>query len=142
MRLFIYCADPRAEADLGEKIQKLLRPGEKIARHSTFSGPLCFAYPEDLREKFITLMGEIRFFINEFGSDGKAEIVLVWHNCGFYKSILLRADKQTMKNDAIRGTEFLKRRIRHGARIASYYDNSSDNNISFEEIVAEPALVS
>lgn len=95
MRVFVFCADPREEADLEPKInQKLRKPGEKIIRLSVFGGPICLAYSRELKKDCDFLLRQLRFANKTFGIK---EIVLVGHDCGYYKCIPMHADEEKKK---------------------------------------------
>ena len=142
MKLFIFCADPREEADLGEKIrQKLLAPGERAIFLSFLGGPVCLAYPEDLKRDANWLLGHIRVSKQMFHD--LTDIILVGHDCGFYTNIQNMANTRASRKrgDIIRGADFLKEQ-NLGLNISAYYDSDNDVETPFEEIIGERALAS
>jgi hypothetical protein len=135
VRIFIYCADPREEADLEEKINEQLlsedeRSGaKKIIRLSFFGGPICLAHPDHLlKNDALWLLGQVRFAVKNF--PGTNNVVLIGHDCGYYDCIPLLADGAKKREDIKRGVYFLHKNI-HGLVIDAYYDNKS----SFEKIM-------
>ncbi len=128
MRLFIYCADPRESADLETKInRKLLKRGEKIVRITLFGGPIPFAHPEDLKPEAGCLLKQVRFGLSVFPI---TDIVLVFHDCGYYVNVPRHVTKQTKLHDAMKAGRFLRDHISK-VKIRVYYDVSAKNKVSF-----------
>lgn len=135
MRVFIFCADPREEADLDRKIkEKLLRPGEKPVKISVLGGPICFAHPEELEDEVKGVTKQLRFAHKVFRFD---EIVLVGHDCGYYANVSRQHSSAEKKKDMSRAVSNLKKIFKN--RITAYYDCSEHGQTRFEEIREEPA---
>lgn len=131
VRLFVYCSDPRKEADLENKVnQKLLHPGEKIARITLYGGPVPLAHPADLRDEAACLLKQIRFSMKLPVPFAVTEVVLVFHNCGYYANVSRLVNKRAKQNDVVTAMRFLRKHI-HGIKIRAYYDNSNGDNIHF-----------
>ena len=131
MRLFVYCSDPREAADLERKInQKLLKPGEKITRLTLYGGPIPFAHPRDLRAGAESFLEQIRFGMKMPGEFQIPEVVLVFHDCGFYANVPFSVTRQTKLHDVVRAIRFLRKHI-HRIKIRAYYDSSVGDKISF-----------
>jgi len=136
VRIFIYCADPREEADLGRKINDQLlsrseRDGdERVSLLSFYGGPVCLAYPKHrlLENSAIWLLGQIRAGIKI--SPEISDVVLIGHNCGYYNYVLILADEAKKREDLKTAARYLRKNIRT-VKVAAYYDNES----SFEEII-------
>jgi len=126
VRVFIYCADPREEADLERKIIALLEdPEEQIIRISILGGPLAFAYPEALKATCSTLLAQLRFAVKTFCVD---EIVLVGHKCGFYSEIRERRPNQ--KADLARAAENAARYFRN-VTVTAVFEETVDGETAF-----------
>lgn len=113
-----------------EKINaKLLRPGEKIVRITLFGGPIPFAHLRDLKFEAETLLRQIRFGLKEFTQI--TNIVLVFHDCGYYANVFRHVSKQEKLNDAVKASRFLRRHIAKAKKISAYYDTSAGGKTSF-----------
>ena len=142
MKLFIFCADPREEADLAEKVkQKLLAPDERAIFLSFLGGPVCLAYPENLAIDANWLLEHIRVSQQMFPE--LTEIVLVGHDCGYYANIpnMANASSSRKKGDIVKGTAFLESQ-NLGLGISAYYDSDNDAETPFEEIIGQGVLAS
>jgi hypothetical protein len=135
VRIFIYCADPREEADLERKINEQLlsrneRDGsERVSLLSFYGGPMCLAYPKHrfLEDDAAWLLRQIRAGIKI--SPEISDVVLVGHNCGYYNYVLILADEAKKREDLKTAARYLRENIRT-VKVATYYDNES----SFEEV--------
>jgi len=135
VRIFIYCADPREEADLESKIFALLTdPEERVIRISLLGGPLALAYPEALKSVCSALLGQIRFATKRFRVD---EIVLVGHNCGFYSEI--RERRPNKKADLSRAAENVARYFRN-ARVKAVFEETIDGKTTFSPVFYSESL--
>jgi len=135
MRLFIYCSDPREEADLENKINKsLILPGEKVMRITTFGGPIFLAHPIVFRSQANTMLDQIRFAIEKFKPE---KIVLVGHNCGFYQEdvSLSKLSVEDKKRDIFRIRKMLDSR-HSGQAFKAYFDISNEQSTKFENLSA------
>jgi len=135
MRLFIYCSDPREEADLETKINKtLLTPGEKIHRIAVYGGPIFLAHPIIFCDEANTMLRQIDFAISEFHPE---ETVIVGHNCAFYKTkpSLATIGIHDKKQDISKIWKMLMRR-HPNQTFKSFFDISQGEQVQFEHFAA------
>jgi len=135
MRLFIFCSDPREEADLETKIQQeLIYPGEKIMKLANYGYPIVLAHPIAFPHEANALLRQIEFGIRKFHPD---QIVSVGHNCGWCEESPLTAGISLFekKRNIERIHIMLSRRHPHQV-FKSFFDITHGEKVQFEHFAA------
>ena len=134
MRLFIYCSDPREEANLELKIQhKLLySPNERIVRLADYGYPMVLAHPIAFNHGANWLMEQISFTIRKFRPE---QVVSIGHDCGWYEESVFTSgiSLSEKKRDILRIHKMLLRR-HPDQDIKSFFDASAGNYFDFESL--------
>ena len=135
MRLFIYCSDPREEADLETKISKeLLFPNEKIMRLANCGYPMVLAHPIHFRSGANWLLEQIDFMIKNFQPE---QVVSIGHDCGWYETVpvLAKINLFDKKRDIANIHRMLLRR-HPNQDFKSFFDITQGEQFKFEHFAA------
>jgi len=136
MRLFIYCSDPREEADLETKIsQQLLVPNEKIMRLANCGYPMVLAHPICFRDGAGWLLSQIDFMINNFHPE---QAIFVGHDCGWYETVPSLAETSLFekKRDIANIHKMLLRRHPYQAFVSLFDVSQQGGQVQFEHFAA------
>lgn len=129
----IYCADPRVP--LWDNIQRHILPlhireDEIIVKISLLGGVIHLAYPEDLKAGYDTLLRQIRDIKKELRAD---RIILVSHDCGYYRIAHIPANAKIKKRDLARARARVQEYFRC-MDVFAYYAEDEETNLRFVEI--------
>lgn len=106
--IVIFCSDPRE--GLWKLIkQQIIKPEEMFVKIGVLGGSISLANQETLVTEANFLLAQIHFAIATFSNVKR--IIVVGHDCGYYKKILGTITVADKERDLMKITEFLRARF-------------------------------